>query len=269
MMLHSWVRSPFGSWARVKCSSWVGSSPCRLPPTLRAALCLSPGSLPTNYELYYGFTRFAVELNELDPVLKDLLPPTDARFRPDQRSGLPQGFCSVLEDNMGVRLLGLFSPSLVCSSCIFSSPYSLRNTWVSCPGQNGICGNIVTETYWTVAGSFCIVTKCLSTQLVTSESCLALGFWPLDTHCRITWSVLWVTGIPGGDLTETQSHTLVPEAVELYSNYRIHHFFGSLYVIMMFTSTEFISPKFLCHLCSITQQVSVSHVYVEVFFFPS
>lgn len=43
------------------------------------------GSMPTNYERYYGFTRFAIELNELDPVLKDLLPTTDARFRPDQR----------------------------------------------------------------------------------------------------------------------------------------------------------------------------------------
>jgi len=51
-----------------------------------SAKCIwRPGSMPTNYELYYGFTRFAIELNELDPVLKDLLPPTDARFRPDQR----------------------------------------------------------------------------------------------------------------------------------------------------------------------------------------
>lgn len=41
--------------------------------------------MPTNYERYYGFTRFAIELNELDPLLKDLLPRTDARFRPDQR----------------------------------------------------------------------------------------------------------------------------------------------------------------------------------------
>lgn len=41
--------------------------------------------MPTNYERYYGFTRFAIELNELDPLLKDLLPMTDARFRPDQR----------------------------------------------------------------------------------------------------------------------------------------------------------------------------------------
>ena len=41
--------------------------------------------MPTDYELYYGFTRFAIELNELCPEMKDLLPPTDARFRRDQR----------------------------------------------------------------------------------------------------------------------------------------------------------------------------------------
>ncbi|XP_032148721.1 oxysterol-binding protein-related protein 6 isoform X12 [Sapajus apella] len=56
---------------------------CGVAPS---AKCIwRPGSMPTNYELYYGFTRFAIELNELDPVLKDLLPSTDARFRPDQR----------------------------------------------------------------------------------------------------------------------------------------------------------------------------------------
>lgn len=41
--------------------------------------------MPTDYELYYGFTRFAIELNELCPEMKEVLPPTDARFRPDQR----------------------------------------------------------------------------------------------------------------------------------------------------------------------------------------
>ncbi|XP_051842094.1 oxysterol-binding protein-related protein 6 isoform X4 [Antechinus flavipes] len=62
---------------------WHEGLYCGVPPS---AKCIwRPGSMPTNYELYYGFTRFAIELNELDPVLKDLLPPTDARFRPDQR----------------------------------------------------------------------------------------------------------------------------------------------------------------------------------------
>ncbi|GIZ01769.1 oxysterol-binding protein-related protein 6 [Caerostris extrusa] len=44
-----------------------------------------PGAMPEDYELYYGFTRFAIELNELDSELEKILPPTDTRFRPDQR----------------------------------------------------------------------------------------------------------------------------------------------------------------------------------------
>ncbi|XP_038049066.1 oxysterol-binding protein-related protein 6-like isoform X2 [Patiria miniata] len=43
------------------------------------------GSMPENHNLYYGFTRFAIELNELDPYTSHLLPPTDSRLRPDQR----------------------------------------------------------------------------------------------------------------------------------------------------------------------------------------
>ncbi|XP_053554477.1 oxysterol-binding protein-related protein 6 isoform X1 [Bombina bombina] len=62
---------------------WHEGLYCGVAPS---AKCIwRPGSMPTNYELYYGFTRFAIELNELDPVLKDFLPSTDARFRPDQR----------------------------------------------------------------------------------------------------------------------------------------------------------------------------------------
>ncbi|XP_039195300.1 oxysterol-binding protein-related protein 6 isoform X5 [Crotalus tigris] len=62
---------------------WHEGLYCGIAPS---AKCIwRPGSMPTNYEHYYGFTRFAIELNELDPALKDLLPKTDARFRPDQR----------------------------------------------------------------------------------------------------------------------------------------------------------------------------------------
>jgi hypothetical protein len=43
------------------------------------------GTMPEEYELYYGFTRFAMELNELDPDMAKYLPITDTRFRPDQR----------------------------------------------------------------------------------------------------------------------------------------------------------------------------------------
>ena len=41
--------------------------------------------MPEEYEMYYGFTRFAMELNELDPDMSKYLPITDTRFRPDQR----------------------------------------------------------------------------------------------------------------------------------------------------------------------------------------
>lgn len=44
-----------------------------------------PIPLPEDSEKYYGFTQFALELNELTPDLASLLPLTDSRFRRDQR----------------------------------------------------------------------------------------------------------------------------------------------------------------------------------------
>ena len=41
--------------------------------------------MPEDYELYYGFTRFAIELNEIDQEQVHLYAPTDTRLRPDQR----------------------------------------------------------------------------------------------------------------------------------------------------------------------------------------
>jgi len=43
------------------------------------------GAMPEDANLYYGFTRFAIELNELSEDIRNELPPTDARYRPDQR----------------------------------------------------------------------------------------------------------------------------------------------------------------------------------------
>lgn len=45
----------------------------------------SSDTLP-NSAYMYNFTRFGVNLNYLPPDLKALLPPTDSRFRPDQRA---------------------------------------------------------------------------------------------------------------------------------------------------------------------------------------
>ncbi|KAM6042359.1 LOW QUALITY PROTEIN: oxysterol-binding protein-related protein 7 [Chlamydotis macqueenii] len=41
--------------------------------------------MPHDHERSYGFTQFALELNELTPELRRVLPSTDTRLRPDQR----------------------------------------------------------------------------------------------------------------------------------------------------------------------------------------
>ncbi|KAM6973931.1 oxysterol-binding protein-related protein 3-like isoform 1-T1 [Tautogolabrus adspersus] len=69
------VHSIFGKWHD---SIFQGDPP--------AATCIwRTNTMPEDQEQYYGFTQYAVELNELDPTLRPLLPPTDTRFRPDQR----------------------------------------------------------------------------------------------------------------------------------------------------------------------------------------
>ncbi|XP_071499105.1 oxysterol-binding protein-related protein 6-like [Diadema antillarum] len=69
------VHELFGKWNEGLYCGRSASAKC----VWRAA------SMPANHQLYYGFSRFAIELNELDPYTQDSLPPTDSRFRPDQR----------------------------------------------------------------------------------------------------------------------------------------------------------------------------------------
>ncbi|XP_062255043.1 oxysterol-binding protein-related protein 3 isoform X5 [Platichthys flesus] len=62
---------------------WHEAVFCGDPPS---ATCIwRANAMPVDHEQYYGFTKFAVELNELDPSLKLLLPSTDTRLRVDQR----------------------------------------------------------------------------------------------------------------------------------------------------------------------------------------
>ncbi|XP_061670098.1 oxysterol-binding protein-related protein 3-like [Syngnathoides biaculeatus] len=69
------VHSIFGKWHE---SIFQGDPP--------SATCIwRANPMPVDQDLYYGFTKFAVELNELDPTIRPLLPPTDTRFRLDQR----------------------------------------------------------------------------------------------------------------------------------------------------------------------------------------
>ncbi|XP_061665915.1 oxysterol-binding protein-related protein 7 isoform X2 [Syngnathoides biaculeatus] len=54
--------------------------------TLPTPKCVwKPNPQPKDHQIYYGFSAFAMELNQLTADLKPLLPPTDSRLRPDQR----------------------------------------------------------------------------------------------------------------------------------------------------------------------------------------
>lgn len=51
-----------------------------------SAMCLYPTEAQPDYsDHYYGFTQYAIELNELTDDLAKHLPICDTRFRPDQR----------------------------------------------------------------------------------------------------------------------------------------------------------------------------------------
>ncbi|XP_052002734.1 oxysterol-binding protein-related protein 3-like isoform X3 [Xyrauchen texanus] len=62
---------------------WHEGIYCGTPPSASCIWRMNPMS--PDYEQYYGFTKFAMELNELDLVTKQFLPPTDTRLRLDQR----------------------------------------------------------------------------------------------------------------------------------------------------------------------------------------
>ncbi|TSO05457.1 Oxysterol-binding protein-related protein 6 [Bagarius yarrelli] len=69
------VHSLFGKWNE---ALYLGDPP--------SAICIwRVNPLPEDYQQYYGFTQFTVELNELNESIRPFLPPTDTRFRPDQR----------------------------------------------------------------------------------------------------------------------------------------------------------------------------------------
>ncbi|XP_066571710.1 oxysterol-binding protein-related protein 3 isoform X1 [Amia ocellicauda] len=62
---------------------WNEGLYCGDPPGAKCIWRANPQ--PKDSEQYYGFTKFAMELNELDAATKPLLPQTDTRFRIDQR----------------------------------------------------------------------------------------------------------------------------------------------------------------------------------------
>ncbi|XP_052827241.1 oxysterol-binding protein-related protein 6 isoform X2 [Octopus bimaculoides] len=70
------VHNLFGKWNEaIYCGASAPSARC----------IWRPGTMTDDHALYYGFSRFAIELNELNEEEARFLPPTDSRFRPDQR----------------------------------------------------------------------------------------------------------------------------------------------------------------------------------------
>ncbi|KAM9341849.1 oxysterol-binding protein-related protein 2-like [Pholidichthys leucotaenia] len=63
-------------------------------PEVQETVCVIPGSTllwridsrPPHSSMMYNFTHFAMALNELEPGMEAVLPPTDCRFRPDIRA---------------------------------------------------------------------------------------------------------------------------------------------------------------------------------------
>lgn len=45
--------------------------------------------MPEDSDQYYGFNQFAIQLNGFEEDMREKLPATDSRFRPDQRSVTP------------------------------------------------------------------------------------------------------------------------------------------------------------------------------------
>lgn len=70
------IKSMFGRWDE---GIYQGDS-------RQTARCIwKQSALPIDSDKYYGFTRFAMELNEILEIDRDSLPHTDSRWRTDQR----------------------------------------------------------------------------------------------------------------------------------------------------------------------------------------
>lgn len=74
---------------------WSQGMFCGTSPNVRNIW--KPAPLPEDSELYYGFTKFAMSLNEMEYGQAELIAPTDTRHRPDQRL-LEQGDIAAAEE---------------------------------------------------------------------------------------------------------------------------------------------------------------------------
>jgi hypothetical protein len=70
------VRHLFGTWHQAMfCGEEEGEATC----------IWQAASMPADSDQYYGFNQFAIQLNGFEEGMREKLPQTDSRFRPDQR----------------------------------------------------------------------------------------------------------------------------------------------------------------------------------------
>ncbi|KAL6522205.1 Oxysterol-binding protein-related protein 1C [Orobanche minor] len=80
------VATLFGKWDEsMHYVEGDGSARGKAPESQSESHLLWRSSKPSKFPTRYNLTRFAITLNELIPGLKEKLPPTDSRLRPDQR----------------------------------------------------------------------------------------------------------------------------------------------------------------------------------------
>ncbi|EJT98917.1 Oxysterol-binding protein [Dacryopinax primogenitus] len=79
------VRSSDGAMVATVEGAWHESFSRQLDVDMLSVLWRA-NQMPQHAEQYYGFTTFAMQLNELLPSNRAFLPPTDSRLRPDQRA---------------------------------------------------------------------------------------------------------------------------------------------------------------------------------------
>uniref|UniRef100_W8CAI3 Oxysterol-binding protein n=1 Tax=Ceratitis capitata TaxID=7213 RepID=W8CAI3_CERCA len=63
----------------------INDDEVQIPSEIQSVLLWKCNERPENSDKYYHFTDFAMQLNAMDPEIKDVLCPTDSRLRPDIR----------------------------------------------------------------------------------------------------------------------------------------------------------------------------------------